>query len=57
MTFVMFLLLSGFVSMCVDHIPSPEKSAATKIEHFYTGPSDSELAESMIKCDPEVKPI
>ena len=40
--------------MCVEHIPSPEKNAATKIEHFYTGGTDSELAESMIKCDPDV---
>ena len=43
--------------MCVNHIPSPEKNATNKIEHIYTGPTDTELAESMINCDPDVSLI
>lgn len=39
--------------MIVDHIPSPVEGAKAKIEHTYTGPLDSALAESMLKCDPE----
>ncbi len=50
------LTVSGFVSMCVDHIPSPKANAKTKVEETYTGPQDSELAESMVECDPEVGP-
>ena len=42
--------------MCVNHIPSPEKNASSKIESLYTGPTDTELAESMINCDPDVSP-
>nr|XP_039255235.1 116 kDa U5 small nuclear ribonucleoprotein component-like [Styela clava] len=45
---------TGFVDMCVDHIPSPEQGARRKVEHTYTGPlDDSELAQSMLKCDPD----
>uniref|UniRef100_T1IT65 116 kDa U5 small nuclear ribonucleoprotein component n=1 Tax=Strigamia maritima TaxID=126957 RepID=T1IT65_STRMM len=44
---------NGFVDMCVQHIPSPAKNARNKIEHVYSGPSDSELAEAMIECDME----
>merc|ERR1712136_446026 len=29
---------SGFVDMCVRHIPSPLDNAKTKVEHCYTGP-------------------
>ncbi|RZF47169.1 hypothetical protein LSTR_LSTR004878 [Laodelphax striatellus] len=46
--------LSGFVDMCVHHIPSPVHNARTKVEHIYTGPTDSQLAEDMINCDPDV---
>ncbi|XP_041366443.1 116 kDa U5 small nuclear ribonucleoprotein component-like [Gigantopelta aegis] len=42
---------TGFVDMCVENIPSPVKNAKTKIEHIYTGPADSELAEEMSLCD------
>lgn len=45
--------LSGFVDMCVHHIPSPVHNARTKVEHIYTGPTDSQLAEDMINCDPD----
>ena len=40
--------------MCIEHIPSPVKNAKTKIEHIYTGPADSELAEEMALCDSDV---
>ncbi|KAK6166051.1 hypothetical protein SNE40_022834 [Patella caerulea] len=44
---------TGFVDMCVEHVPSPLDNAKNKIEHLYTGPSDSELAEEMFNCDSE----
>lgn len=44
---------SGFVDMCVNHIPSPAANAKVKVEHIYTGPQDSDLAEIMGDCDPE----
>lgn len=44
----------GFVDMCVQHIPSPEGGAKAKIEHTYTGGLDSDLAETMTECDPDV---
>lgn len=40
--------------MCVEHIKSPLSNARSKVEHIYTGPLDTELAESMVNCDPEV---
>jgi 116 kDa U5 small nuclear ribonucleoprotein component len=40
--------------MCVQYIKSPQDNAKTKVEHIYTGPLDSEIAEDMIKCNPEV---
>lgn len=46
--------LAGFVDMCVHHIPSPQGGARTKIEHTYAGGLDSDLAEAMTECDPEV---
>lgn len=43
---------SGFVDMCVEHIPSPLDNAQTKIDHMYTGPSkEGRLYEDMLKCD------
>jgi len=44
---------TGFVDMCVQHVPSPLAAAATKVLHYYTGPYDSEISESMIDCDSE----
>ncbi|XP_059478720.1 116 kDa U5 small nuclear ribonucleoprotein component [Neocloeon triangulifer] len=44
---------SGFVDMCVQHIKSPLDNAKGKVEHIYTGPLESEIAEDMCKCDPE----
>ncbi|XP_042331114.1 116 kDa U5 small nuclear ribonucleoprotein component [Sceloporus undulatus] len=44
---------TGFVDMCVQHIPSPKAGAKTKIEHTYTGGVDSDLGEAMSECDPD----
>ncbi|XP_072179851.1 116 kDa U5 small nuclear ribonucleoprotein component-like [Diadema setosum] len=44
---------TGFVDMCVQHVPSPADNAKTKVEHCYTGPIDSDLGDSMVDCDPE----
>lgn len=46
--------LSGFVDMCVNHIPSPAENAKNKIDTIYTGPQDTELAKDMLDCNPEV---
>lgn len=45
---------TGFVDMCVNHIPSPAANARNKMEHIYTGPTDTNLAMDMMNCDPEV---
>ena len=42
---------SGFVDMIVDHVPSPVEGAKDKLEHYYTGPLDTKVAESIAKCD------
>ncbi|KAL9968242.1 hypothetical protein ACROYT_G026594 [Oculina patagonica] len=44
---------TGFVDLCVQHIPSPKEAARTKIEHVYTGPLDTEVVDSMNDCDPD----
>ena len=41
--------------MCVEHISSPLDHAKRKVEHIYTGPSDSDLAEEMMQCESEVR--
>lgn len=46
--------LSGFVDMCVNHIPSPAENAKNKIGTIYTGPQDTELAKDMLNCNPDV---
>eukprot|EP00271_Cylindrocystis_brebissonii_P007357 TRINITY_DN2075_c0_g1_i1.p1 TRINITY_DN2075_c0_g1~~TRINITY_DN2075_c0_g1_i1.p1 ORF type:complete len:1000 (+),score=203.77 TRINITY_DN2075_c0_g1_i1:202-3201(+) len=43
---------AGFVDMIVRHIPSARDGALNKVEHEYTGPQDSPLAQSMVACDP-----
>ena len=40
--------------MCVQFIKSPLANAKAKVEHIYTGPLDTELAEAMFECDPDV---
>uniref|UniRef100_F6WDR1 116 kDa U5 small nuclear ribonucleoprotein component n=1 Tax=Xenopus tropicalis TaxID=8364 RepID=F6WDR1_XENTR len=44
---------TGFVDMCVQHIPSPKAGARAKIEHTYAGGIDCELGEAMSECDPD----
>lgn len=41
--------------MCVEHIYSPVDNAKGKVEHIYTGPSDTKLFDDMINCDQEGK--
>ena len=41
----------GFVDMVVQHIPSPVEGAQRQLEKYYTGPLESEVAQSMLKCD------
>ncbi|EMR11406.1 hypothetical protein PNEG_00429 [Pneumocystis murina B123] len=43
---------TGFVDMVIKHIPSPIDGSVAKIHHTYTGPLDSEIAQNMLKCDP-----
>ncbi|KAI4377177.1 hypothetical protein MLD38_014852 [Melastoma candidum] len=38
--------------MLVQHIPSAKAAASKKVEHIYTGPSDSMIYRSMELCDP-----
>ncbi|KAI0221240.1 hypothetical protein LSAT2_027391 [Lamellibrachia satsuma] len=44
---------TGFTTMCVQFMKSPLANARTKVEHIYTGPVDTELAEAMFECDPD----
>ncbi|KAJ7551293.1 hypothetical protein O6H91_06G009000 [Diphasiastrum complanatum] len=42
---------TGFTDMLVQHIPSAKDAAPTRVEHTYTGPQDTPLAQSMKECD------
>ncbi|RUS18498.1 hypothetical protein BC937DRAFT_88698 [Endogone sp. FLAS-F59071] len=42
---------NGFVDMVVQHVPSPAANAVSKVEHIYTGPQDTTVAEAMRNCD------
>ncbi|KAI9022598.1 elongation factor Tu GTP binding domain-containing 2 [Hyaloraphidium curvatum] len=44
---------SCFVEMVTKFAPNPLENARTKVEHIYTGPMDSAIAEAMMRCDPE----
>jgi U5 small nuclear ribonucleoprotein component len=44
---------SGFVDMVVQHVPSPVEGAKQKLEHYYTGPTDTKTAKAMLECDPD----
>lgn len=44
---------SGFVDVCVNHIPSPVENAKTKVEHTYTGPLDTQFVQDMFDCNPD----
>ncbi len=41
----------GFVDMVVEHVPSPLEGAQTKLDRYYTGPTDTKTADSIAKCD------
>lgn len=40
--------------MLAEHIPSPVANARNKVEHIYTGSLESDMAQSMFNCDPDV---
>ncbi|KAI6311878.1 hypothetical protein MCOR30_010713 [Pyricularia oryzae] len=42
---------SGFVDMVVAHIPSPVAAAEGRLQRYYTGPLDTEVAKSMASCN------
>lgn len=42
---------SGFVDMVVEHIPSPVDGSLKKLQQYYTGPLDSNLAKSIESCN------
>ncbi|RXK41631.1 U5 small nuclear ribonucleoprotein component [Tremella mesenterica] len=44
---------TGLVDMITRFLPSPVDSAEDKIRHTYTGPMGTDIADSMIKCDPQ----
>lgn len=48
---------TGFVDMCVEHIPSPVASAGVKVANTYTGPLDSPLAQDMLSCSMDAKHV
>ncbi|EFN86176.1 116 kDa U5 small nuclear ribonucleoprotein component [Harpegnathos saltator] len=45
--------MCGLVDMCITHVPSPQSHAPTKVQHVYTGPIESPLAQDMVNCDPD----
>ena len=47
------VMVTGFTTMCVQ-LKSPLANARNKVDHVYTGPVDTELAEAIFECDPEV---
>ncbi|UOH80949.1 hypothetical protein LQV05_003610 [Cryptococcus neoformans] len=43
----------GLIDMITEFVPSPQEGAEAKIRHTYTGPLTSNLADSMLSCDPQ----
>ena len=41
----------GFVDMIVQHVPSPVEGAKLKVDNYYTGPTDTKIAASLLACD------
>ena len=41
----------GLVDMVVDHVPSPLEGAKKKLDKYYTGPTDTQTAAAIEKCD------
>ncbi|KAH8701153.1 putative U5 snRNP component Snu114 [Talaromyces proteolyticus] len=42
---------AGFVDMVVQHVPSPVEGASKKLDRYYIGPQDTNVARSMAACD------
>jgi U5 small nuclear ribonucleoprotein component len=42
---------TGFVDMIVEHVPSPVEAAEQKLQRYYTGPLDTNVARAMKDCD------
>lgn len=42
---------NGFVDMVIEHIPSPVEAASKKLQKYYTGPTDTKVADSIARCD------
>lgn len=43
---------NGFVDMCLRHFPNPIVGGVIKVQNFYTGSLDTDVAEAMKDCDP-----
>ena len=43
----------GFVDAMLQHIPNPIENAKNKTQRTYTGPQDSNIAQSLSTCNPE----
>jgi len=41
----------GLVDMIVEHIPSPLEGAKKKLDRYYTGPRDTQVASYIERCD------
>jgi U5 small nuclear ribonucleoprotein component len=44
---------AGLAQALVDHLPSPQKGAAAKVAHAYSGPADDPCVAGMLGCDRE----
>jgi U5 small nuclear ribonucleoprotein component len=44
---------TGLVDIITTNIPSPLQNAASKVERTFTGPLNTPLAESLMRCDPK----
>ena len=42
---------TGLVDMIVEHVPNPVEGARVKVEHTYSGPQTSDVAQAMARCD------
>ena len=42
---------NGFVDMVVEHIPSPVEAAELKLQRYYTGSLDTNVARAMQECN------
>ncbi len=42
---------SGFVDMVVEHLPSPVEASDLKLQRYYTGPLDTDVARAISECN------